>query len=293
MSRLVLSADWIETWRRWAALGTSVTIARQRQMTDWRSVARMVEAAKKTLKGEATRLRSLLAESDRQLAPWGEPLTVDLGMHRWLAADREEAYSDWLAWVVEQLKTPDLVFRLFGQPCCSEWSAHSPPPAVYREPVVPFGHAGHEGRLDLLIDYPSLPLLVIEVKKGDAERADKKKQEGYRQSLKERHPTRKLCPILLVTSAKEATSDGDFVVRTWAEVCVELRRMAGHELKDRLPGIAVALILAFVAAVEENLLGFSSELVRRIKEDTGDSVYFFNTNVVNHIDKSLLPEARP
>jgi len=35
-------------------------------------------------------------------------------MHRWLADDREESYSDWLAWVIEQIKMPELVFRVFG-----------------------------------------------------------------------------------------------------------------------------------------------------------------------------------
>jgi hypothetical protein len=64
--------------------------------------------------------------------------------------------------------------------------------------------------------------------------------------------------------------------------------MVAGELKNRVAPIAVALILAFVAAVEENLLGFSSELVRRIKADEEGAVYFFNTNAVEHIEKSLL-----
>jgi len=64
--------------------------------------------------------------------------------------------------------------------------------------------------------------------------------------------------------------------------------MVAGELKNRVAPIAVALILAFVAAVEENLLGFSSELVRRIKADEGGSVYFFNTNVAELVEKSLL-----
>jgi hypothetical protein len=248
----------------------------------------MVDAAKETLKVEARRLRGFLEESDRQLQPWGDPLTVDLGMHRWLADDREEAYSDWLAWVIEQIKLPELAFRLFDVPYPSRSSGLSIAPTVRRELVVPFGHAGHGGRLDLFIDYKGLPLLVVEVKKEDAEQADQGKQEGYRRSLEEKHPDRALCPILLVTSAEEATSEGDFVVRTWGEVCVQLRRMAAGELKHRVPPLALALILAFVAAVEENLLGFSSDLIRRIKQEKGDAVYFFNTNVVMHIERSLL-----
>jgi hypothetical protein len=258
-------------------------------MTDWRPIGRMVEAAKETLKCEAKRLRLLLQQSEQQLEPWGDPLAADVGMHRWLADDREEAYSDWLAWVVEQLKTPELVFRLFGQPCPPGWSARSTA-AFDREWVVPFGHAGHEGRLDLLINYEGMPLLAVEVKKGDAEHADRKKQEGYERSLKERHPGRELRLILLVTSAEEATAEGGFAVRTWADVCVELRQMAAGTLKTRVPPLAVALILGFIAAVEQNLLGFSSDLIRRIKGDKEGSVYFFNTKVVDHIAKSLRTE---
>ena len=89
MPHLILSADWIEAWRRWAALGAGVACAWQQQMRDWRPVVLMIEAAKETLKCDARRLRSLLKQSDRQLEPWGDPLLVDLGMHRWLADDRE------------------------------------------------------------------------------------------------------------------------------------------------------------------------------------------------------------
>jgi hypothetical protein len=282
-----LPPNWIEVWDGWAALGTGAGSEHPQQKTDWRPVAEMVEAAKKTLKVEAERLRSFLARSDQQLQPWGDPLAVDLGTHRWLANEREENYSDWLAWVIEQLKTPEQVFRLFGEECPTESSTRSTRPTVSREHYVPFGHEGHQGRLDVLIDYEGLPLLDIEVKKGDAEQSDTGKQEGYRRSLEKGHPDRELRHVLLVTSANEATSEGDYVVRTWAEVCVELRRMAAGELKGCMSPLALAMILAFVAAVEENLLGFSSDLIRRIKEGK-DSVYFFNTNIVDHIANSLL-----
>ena len=39
-------------------------------------------------------LCDLLAASRRRLAPFGDPLELDLGVYRWLAQGREEAYAD-------------------------------------------------------------------------------------------------------------------------------------------------------------------------------------------------------
>jgi len=38
--------------------------------------------------------------SSARLKPLGEPLEHDLGVNRWLAGAREEAYSDWLTWLL-------------------------------------------------------------------------------------------------------------------------------------------------------------------------------------------------
>jgi hypothetical protein len=51
---------------------------------------------------------------------------VDFGVHRWLRASREEAYSDWLEWIVRQLETGPDVFSFFGLTVPSrsaEWMA--------------------------------------------------------------------------------------------------------------------------------------------------------------------------
>jgi len=38
---------------------------------------------------------------------------MDLGLHRWLQESCEEAYSDWLAWILGQLNTSDEIIKLF------------------------------------------------------------------------------------------------------------------------------------------------------------------------------------
>lgn len=55
------------------------------------------------LRLEAERLRRVLRESNRRLRPLFDPLNSDFGLLRWLASGREEAYSDWLEWILEQI----------------------------------------------------------------------------------------------------------------------------------------------------------------------------------------------
>jgi hypothetical protein len=78
---------------------------------------RMVDAADLDAKSAAYRLGDLLERSGRTLFPGiGDPLgdKLDLRSHRWLAGNREESYSDWLAWILEHQDDPSRVPPLFG-----------------------------------------------------------------------------------------------------------------------------------------------------------------------------------
>src|SRR5438876_3763644 len=100
--------------RTWASLGARMPRFRRWPVLTWNPLLRMIEATREKLKGDAKRLRTLLQESRERLHPLEDPFDLDLGVHRWLAAEREEAYSDWLQWVIEQVKKARLVFRIFG-----------------------------------------------------------------------------------------------------------------------------------------------------------------------------------
>src|SRR5438477_11146537 len=96
--------------RTWALLGRLRLETRPKLASDWNAVHALVRVAKPYLISAASRLRDALAASRCRLAPLQDPFDVDLGVHRWLADDREESYSDWLQWVVEHLQVPALVF---------------------------------------------------------------------------------------------------------------------------------------------------------------------------------------
>ena len=229
------------------------------------------------------RLHNLLSESRKRLAPLEDPFDVDLGLHRWLKDEREEAYSDWLEWVVQQILEilgPKQVFELFDL---------KPPEAVLesrewdvqRECCVPHGHPDQEGRLDLVIRFRENAIIVVEVKKGDAEGADTDKHRGYSRWIEEQNYPHKYA-VLLAASAEEEDYKG-FPFRSWATVCVEMRRLAIEIYKEGR-AMTAAMVLAFVAAVEQNLLGFSSKIVQDICEG---HLALFNVAVVDHLEKFI------
>lgn len=240
-----------ELLRSWAALGHQLAHAPHRTPS-WEPVQRIATAAVAFFAHERERVNDLLKQSDAKLAPLTDPLSLDLGLHRWLAADREEAYSDWLAWAVQQLADPRDVFDLFGvdaPPGCESWGA----PEVEREVIVPSGHEDRSGRLDLVIRYAGRALLVVEAKLGSAEDADTAKQEGYAKWVDvQPEPFRQ--SRLLATDAEELQSEGDFELVRWEHVCQRFRRLALKYIAAKRVSVA-ALTLAFVAAVEQNLLG--------------------------------------
>jgi len=190
------------------------------------------------------------------LSPLGEPLVaLDFIEHRWVAGHREEAYSDWLQWVLSQIE-PREVLRVLGvsKPrmlrACGDC-----PHTVTRERKVPHGHEGSTGRLDLEIRFGDRGLLVVEVKLTSAEDADTAKHRGYRRSLEAENaalPFRAY--VVLVLEAADEEYDG-FEPWLWADACLELRLVAVRLCKRR-EHLKAAMTLAFVAAVEQNLLGF-------------------------------------
>jgi hypothetical protein len=269
--------------RAWAELGRTVTAGPRLPGLSWKPAERMIRAAHGFFSVQVQQLQSLLTRSNELLRPLADPLTADYGAHRWLAAGREEAYSDWLEWVIRQVRTPKSIFRILGIESREALADCSDAPlTVGRELPVPHGHPDREGRLDLWIRVEGKAVLVVEVKKWDADRADTAKQAGYWKWLSAQGEHYKYA-ILLAGEGSEEIYDGSFRFLSWSSLCAGLRRHA-PQLCAEGKVIAAAMILAFVGAVEQNLLGFSAPKPADVESSRSTVV---NPKLVAHLRRSL------
>jgi PD-(D/E)XK nuclease superfamily len=264
--------------RKWASLFKPVTVA-------WDPLGSMVRVAEAQAQRLEVRLNELIKNSDAELQKSSlcEPLRADAGLNRWLRKEREEAYSDWLEWILEQLqKLPGEASNVISVLGITEPGvipiAKSSKFKIAREYRIPDG-----SRLDLLLTIEKSVMLIIEVKKYSAETADTKKQKGYYEWLKERNFTHQIA-LLLAPDAAEEKYEG-FSRLLWADLCIRLRWLLLQ------PGVQIdpvksAMFVAFIGAVETNLLGFVAP-----PEHPGDSEddveRLFYRKTVDYLDKYL------
>ena len=242
----------------------------------WTDALRIVHTARPWFKACRDELDVLLKQSDNKLRKLGlgEPLCTDLGSHRWLRRKREENYSDWLAWVIGQLSLAEMA-DTFAIERPTNY-ARSTVCLADRERWI----LDRTRRVDLVICFGDKPLVVVEIKRGLAQ-DEKDKLTGYRKSPDLR------CArfwVLLGTARREGETKEDlcgFEPRRWDDVCVALRRVAcGMSRKKKI--IVGAMILAFVGAVEQNLLGFSIPSGGAHKEFSADWPL-----IADHVRRSL------
>jgi hypothetical protein len=262
-------------------MGADLLSRRPSSAPDWKVFDRLIEAAREMLASDAERLRTLLAESRMLLAPLQDPFDVDLGLHRWLDEEREEAYSDWLEWVVRQTTEPKQIFDLFDLPPPSTEVVQCTERGIQRECCIPHGHEDQTGRLDLVIRFGNKAIIVVEVKKEEADTADTEKHAGYNRWLADQNcPAECKHSVLIASSAEEQIYEG-FRFVSWETLCLAMRRLA-VDINKQSNLMAASMILAYVGAVEQNLLGFSANRVLAICEGRAA---FFNPAVVNHLDR--------
>lgn len=244
-----------DVMRRWSGLGSTLPKYERLSCTTWDRAHCMTQAFWHWSGTERVRFKSLLEESNRRLSPLGEPLLLDFGAHRWLQGDREEAYSDWLAWIINGLmmRDPEAVLSLFGIAHDEDMIAacRGRRFAINREVRILDGAR----RLDLVIRDNVNTLIVVEVKVTGADDAETAKQKHYLDWMKSQKETRQY-PILLATEAVEKEYE-KFQFVSWPRLCIGLRKMAqGTNAGDNR--VLTAMVLAFVGAVEQNLLRFPS-----------------------------------
>ena len=215
---------------------------------------RLIVAAKPYLLEKASDLRVLLDKSYRDFG-MQDPLLNDLGTHRWL--DKETSYSDWLAWVLERLE-PSAVFEVLDldPPHNSEHAAKC---VVRRESQLA------QRYVDLLIHFDGVPDYVVgvEVKTYDEQYA---KQKDYLKSLKSRYGKDMPCVLIAIDENIVRSQLCGFTLRPWRKVTCALRNKIAEYASKHAEGnrIVTAMMLGFVAAAEQNLLGISPAAPRRV-----------------------------
>jgi hypothetical protein len=191
-------------------------------------------------------LKHALDGSDAELKPLRDPLGLNLGKHRWLSADREESYSDWLAWILQGMSGAEEVLPLFAlgdDRARRELGKGS----VQRE--LP----SEWGRTDVVVRFGDRALFIIEVKVAPAGRDLPDQLQRYYRWSDGQAVGQKF--FALLGTAKPAHGIVPFVFTNWRTLCRRLRRYANAVKRSDL--LRAAAILIFCGAVEENLAGFS------------------------------------
>ena len=109
------------------------------------------------------------------------------------------------------------------------------------------------GRLDLTLTIGQVAVILLEIKRGDAQSADTAKQEGYVYSLEEGLP---FYPVLLVTEASQEEVHR-FTVLRYADFCLALRQFVIENKHDGRGYVFLSFVLALAATLEMNMLGLN------------------------------------
>jgi hypothetical protein len=256
-----MAVGYADTFHEWASLGADLRW-RPSGLSICSSFAGLIESARALREAEFRELRDLLKWSQERLEPLGEPLSQDIGLNRWLARAREEAYSDWLKWLFEQMNAGELFKALSLREFYPEDQTRVQEPVrVVRELIVKEGHEGQQGRIDLVLQLGQWGVVVLEVKRNDADSADTRKQLGYENSIENDPAFRDMRKsyVMLATSSSRDVVDS-FDVRRYAVFCRNLRRLAIKWMHSKPPRLFVAAVTLIVAAtIEGNLLRLSAQ----------------------------------
>src|SRR3989442_2686663 len=199
--------------------------------------------ARERFRKETMTLKALVERSSHALLPLSDPLLVDFGTHRWLAGSREEAYSDWLAWLFERLSAP-AILQILGSEALIPFLSGADK-RVEREKWIKLDHWDQARKIDLLISLQDVQVLV-EVKVTNPENSDIAKNRFYAEWFDERTGFQRNKVLIAVRggSATDRTGIYGFRLRYWDEVCIEVRRVAKEALGNQQI-LTAAMALAF------------------------------------------------
>lgn len=201
----------LQTYAGWGAVLRAQPRARTLEAdydSEHRAIKRIATAFRALAETERAHIAGLLKASDSRLAPLSDPLHLPFAGNRWLdiQREREESYSDWLAWLLEQMDPTKEVLRIFGL----EGSAFGAfvgkeKCRIYREEG--FWTTNDEfKRLDIVVRFGEIATLLVEVKIRELEAAGGADNlPAYLRWLEREMPDpRGRCSVLLVPNGIES-----------------------------------------------------------------------------------------
>lgn len=243
----------------WADLYRTYTGPLTPTAETWKSATALIDAALATERSARESLRNVLDDSNRLFFPLSDPLELDFGTHRWLSSSREEAYSDWLAWTLEQTSNPGQILSLFRIQHDFPPDETLEVPAVEREVAI----LDPVGRLDLIVRFGNRLQLLVEIKtKAFDVDAVQRQLIDYAKWASNR-PVHTIC-IFLAVDTNSFECPAEFDSQSWRELSLRIRALAQQWITTtrREPGaniVRAAMALAFCGAIERNLLALSGE----------------------------------
>jgi hypothetical protein len=225
----------------------------------WEAARDIVNAYSYVSEFEKERLQQALNKSCSHLAPLQDPLLTDFAAHRWLVHAREEAYSDWLSWILLQTALPTLIIDIILGKQIPGLSIDSDDVVTINREYGVADEFGITRRTDIEVIVGNRKVALVEVKKTMANVVDPEQLISLA-----KHRTGFDGYVLLARDSGGISQlPRPFILRTWKDACLAIRRVVSNK---GIPNFSsAALTLAFVGTVEQNLLDIPGSLANHLK----------------------------
>ena len=131
------------------------------EVYDWKSVRGLIAKSEQAIKPHVLECQSLEAQWEKRLGPLcGNQAKINWSRFRPLRRNREEDWSDWLAWLLETSQTGVLANTLFAE-------SMNCPPEIFVSPTVEREMPLDGRRADVVISWGQNRMTHIEVKLWD------------------------------------------------------------------------------------------------------------------------------
>jgi hypothetical protein len=203
----------------------------------WSSARHLAELLNAYGQRVQSQYSTLLVSCDQLFAPLSDPLRCDLGLHAWLAPEREESYSKWLHWTLKQFAECGTLGEILDLPIPS--ASNTSGIQLFNERTIRSRDRKRFGRIDIVVWHGEMSA-ILEIK-----------TKSFTDEALEKHLLYCESPDVPPEAARifiGQNADGldlrGFRLLDWKEVCVRLRRRVQRcsksgDVAGKTPRVAV------------------------------------------------------